>query len=289
MARTVEEINDYLVTQLTAELAAAGITITPATWSKRNLLRAITYANAICQATAEQLQDQYITEITDIQNKSASATAPWIQDKMFKFQYSATTPQVVQLNTTTLSYEYDTIVDALKIITACSVRSTIANQVLIKCAKGTTLGALSVGELAAAQTYIDTIGTAGIVYTVQSDNPDKLFIDADIYYDAAYAAVISTTVIDAINAYLTDLSLTKFDGSLLVSDLERMIRNIDGVNDVVLQNVAARYDSQAFGSGIDLVLNGDWQNRKYLTGAGYIVEEDTAGQTFADSLNFIPE
>jgi hypothetical protein len=68
-----------------------------------------------------------------------------------------------------------------------------------------------------------------------------------------------------------------------------MIRNIEGVNDVVLQNVAARYDSQAFGAGIDLVLNGDWQNRKYLTGAGYIIQEDTAGQTFADSLNFIPE
>ena len=39
-----------------------------------------------------------------------------------------------------------------------------------------------------------------------------------------------------------------------MTDLEGFIRNIEGVNDVLLKNVRGREDSAAFSAGIDLIL-----------------------------------
>jgi hypothetical protein len=287
MARTVQECNDYIVTNLVTEFAAVGITIDPNLWSKRNLLRNICYTFAIAQSLFEQLADISIAAMQDIQTKSAAATKAWIQDKMFKFQYSATTPQYVQM--VNGIPQYPVVNDTLKIITACSVATSVTQTVNIKVAKGDPLSALAAGELTAAQDYIDTIGTAGINYVVLSDDADKLYIEANIYYRGSYAAVIQANVIDAIDAYLLNLSRTDFNGYIYVADLVKMIDNIEGVNDVELVNVKARYDSQSFGAGIDLVTAGDVVQRRYLAGAGYLIQEDTVGYTFADSLTFIAE
>jgi len=93
MARTIEECNAYILSNLTTEFASIGITINTATWSKRNLLRVICYVIAIAQSVAEQMYDVAIAKMQAIQNVSAAATALWLQDAVFKFQYSATTPQ----------------------------------------------------------------------------------------------------------------------------------------------------------------------------------------------------
>lgn len=287
MARTVAECNQYIVNNLVTQFASVGITIDPNNWSKRNLLRNICYAFAIAQALFEQLADQSIAEMEDIQSKSVAATKPWIQDKMRKFQYSATDPQVLQLVNNVP--QYPEVKEDLQIITACSVYTTVQQQVIIKVAKGSPFAALATGELTAAQDYIDTIGTAGIVYVVTSTAADRLYIKANVYYQGIYAAVIQTTVIDAINAFLTDLSETNFDGYLFIAKLLEAIRSVEGVNDVALEDVSARYSAQAFGAGTDLVVGFDLLQRRYLTGAGYIIEEDTAGETFADKITFIAE
>lgn len=287
MARTVQECYDYIVTNLVTQMANAGITITPSLWSKRNLLRNICWTFAIAQSLFEQLADISIAKMEDIQSKSAAATKAWIQDKMFRFQYSATTPQLVQIINGVP--QYPTEIDDFKIITACAVSSTVTQIVKIKVAKGNPLQALAVGELTAAQDYIDTIGTAGVTYQVQSDDPDRLYIKANIYYKGTYAAVIQTNVIDAIDAWLLNLSRTDFNGYIYVADLLKMIDNIEGVIDVELEDVKARYDAQAWGTGVDLVLSGDVLQRRYLAGAGYIIQEDTPTYTFADTLTFIPQ
>lgn len=223
----------------------------------------------------------------DIKTKSAAETKAWIHDKMIKFQYSVTTPQYVQM--VNGIPQYPVVNDTLKIITACSVATSVTQTVNIKVAKGDPLSALAAGELTAAQDYIDTIGTAGINYVVLSDDADKLYVEANIYYRGSYSAVIQANVIDAIDAYLLNLSRTDFNGYIYVADLVKMIDNIEGVNDVELVNVKSRYDSQSFGTGIDLVIAGDVVQRRYLAGAGYLIQEDTVGYTFADSLTFIAE
>jgi hypothetical protein len=287
MARTIEECNAYILSNLTTEFASIGITINTATWSKRNLLRVICYVIAIAQSVAEQMYDVAIAKMQAIQNVSAAATALWLQDAVFKFQYSATTPQnlVIINNVPT----YATINENLRIVTACSVNTTVTNQVNIKVAKGNPLAALTSGEKTALQTYVVSKGAAGITYNVISNNPDRLYLSADIYYQGTYSTVISQTVIDALNNFLTNLSKANFNGNILISDVENLIRNVDGVNDVVIDRMAIRESTQAVFGGTDMVLAGDWINRKMQFSAGYAIQEDTATYTFADTLNFNAE
>ena len=287
MARTVAECNQYIVNNLVTHFATVGITINPTLWSKRNFLRLICYSFAIAQALYEQLADNSIAEMEDIQNKSAAATKPWIQDKMFKFQYSATNPQYVQIVNGIPGYP--TVDENLKIITACAVTTTVTQNVKVKVAKEDPFVALSAPEITAAQDYIDTIGTAGITYIVTSLDADKIWIEADIWFKGSYNAVIQTNVINALNAFLLNLSKTDFSGFIYVADIINCIKAVEGVNDVTLNDVQCRSDAQAFGAGIDLVIGADVVLRKYPSVAGYIIQEDTVGQTFADTLNFIAE
>lgn len=287
MARSLAEINSYIVSAVVTNFAAIGITIDPTLWSKRNILRAICYTVAISQALVEQLQDAFMAAIESTVAAAAAASYAWIQAKMFEFQYSSTDPQFVTLIDTVPVYP---VVDpTLRLITACSVTSDKSNTVSIKVAKGSPLQALASLELSSAQGYINTIGTAGIIYNAISLNPDQIYIDADIYYQGQYASVIQTTVIAAITAWLANLSVVNFDGKIKMSDLEDTIRTIPGVNDVVLNNVRARADAVLFAAGIDLIVNDQIIQRSYSTAAGYLIPEATTGKTLMDSLNFITE
>ncbi len=287
MARTVQQCYEYITTNLTTEFATYGITITPSSWSKRNVLRNICYVYAIAQALFEQLNDLAIEQMNEIQSISAAATPLWIQNKMFKFQYSATNPQVLQIINDVPAYP---VVDEdLRIIKGCSVTTTVVNSVIIKTAKGSPLEPLAVGEVSAAQTYIDQLGTAGINYTVLSLDSDKLYVEAEVFYQGLYSPVIQTTVISALDSYLENLSVNNFNGYVYALDIERVIRSVAGVNDVVVNRVSGRYDAQAVFGGIDLVLANELINRRYQTGAGYIIQEDTPSYTFADTLTFTAE
>ena len=283
MARTIAQIQAQIVATKQAQPELAGLTST----SKRAIWNLWTFVIATCIGIFEQLLDSFLTSVETQVNASAGASILWLQAKMFQFQYDATTPQVVQLINTVPQYP---VVDATKqIITACSVTSSLSNQVTIKVAKSNPYVALVSAELTAAQSYINTIGAAGITYTVISLNPDKLYVQASIYYQGQYSTVIQQNVIAAINSFLQNLSITNFNGSMKISDLEGVIRNVAGVNDVILNNVKGRDDASTFANGVDLVLNNTVISRQWDTVAGYIVQETTSGNTFADSLIFIAQ
>lgn len=293
MARTVAQIQQTMMDAITAnpdlQYTDENNIVRPLTYntSARAIFRAFTFITATAIAFLEQLMDLYVTTIEGIVARSPGASALWVQDKMFKFQYDATTPQIVQLINTVP--QYPTVDETKRIITACSVTSNVANTVNIKVAKSNPYTALSTLELNAAQSYIDTIGVAGIDYNVISLPADKLYIQADVYYLGQYSAVISTTTIATINNYLQMLSQQYFDGKLQMSDLESVIRNSTGVVDVVLRNVRARADATPFANSTYYVQNNAVVTRLFNPAAGYIVEETTSGQTFADSLNFIAQ
>ena len=287
MARTVAAIQTQIETELVANFAAVGVTIDPTKWSKRNMMRLFCYIFAVSTAYLEQLMDVLKTSLEATASQSAAASPLWIQAQMFEFQYSATDPQIIQLINTVPQYP---VVDATKrIITACSVTSTTSNEVTIKVAKSDPFQALATAELSAAQGYINYLGTAGINYTVVSLDADRIYIDANIYYQGQYSSVIQANVIAAIDAFLQNLSITNFDGSLKMTDLENVIRNVQGVNDVVLVNVRGRAAADPFANGIDLILNQKVVQRLWNTVAGYCIQEDTVGETFTDTLNFVVE
>ena len=287
MARSVAEINTIIVNNLVTQFASAGITINPVTWSTRNLLRLICYTVAIAQATLEQLWDVAIATMTAIQEKAIAGSYAWLQDRIFKFQYSPTVPQLLVMSS---GYPvYANIDPTLRIINACAITSTISNQVNVKVATGSPLAALTTAQKNALTAYLGNIGIAGITYNVISKTSDKLYVEATIYYQGSYSAIIQTNVIDGITDYLTNLSKTRFGGDILMSDLEVFVRGIDGVTDVVFERVSCRTNAQSLFAGIDLILGADLINRKYVIDAGYMIPETTVGSTFADKLTFIAE
>lgn len=283
MARTVAEIQAEIIAYKEAQADLAGLTST----SHRAIWILWTFVVASAIAIFEQLQDLYLATVEAVVARSAGASFLWVQDKFFKFQYSATDPQVIQLIDTVP--QYPVVNEALRIITACSVTSSVSNEVNIKVAKEDPYTALSGPELSAAQSMIDTIGVAGIIYNVISLAADKIYINANVYYKGQYSSVIEDLVITALNNYLQTLSKINFNGEIKMSDLEGVIRVVEGVNDVVMLNVKGRADAVVFASGTYFIQNSTLVTRLWNPAAGYIVQEDTAGQTFADSLNFISQ
>jgi hypothetical protein len=280
MARSVNEIQQEIISlvQATPELAEASST------SKRAIWRLWTYVVAVTINLYEQLQDLFRTEVESIVALSAPQTPQWVQDRVFKFQYSATDPQVIQL--IDLVPQYPNVNPALRIVTRCSVKTNLSGRVNIKAAKSEPPAPLDSLEIDALQSYINVIGVAGINYAVVSSDSDKLYIEADIYYIGSYSAVISANVIASIESYLSTLP---FDGSMKLLDLEIAIRNTVGVNDVFFKNVKARKDSTPLSGASALVLNNTVISRQWPTVSGYIVGETTSGSTLADTLNFIAE
>jgi hypothetical protein len=281
MARSVSLIQQQILDNIAADSTLGGVLTST---SKRAIYRLLAYVVAVAIALHEQLIDVFTASIEATAAAAAPATAAWLQKQVFQFQYSATTPQTVQLNTATLAPAYPTTDTTLQIVTQCSVKTDITGVVRVKVAKASPPVALTSGELSALQTYINTIGVAGVSYLAVSQNSDKLYVQADIYYDGQYSAIIQANVIAAITAFLQALP---FDGTLLLSNLTAAIKAVTGVKDVVLQNVVARDDGTALGSGTYLVLGADVQARLWNTVSGYIVGETTTGSTLADTLNFI--
>lgn len=278
MARTIEQIQSAIITdiQATPELAEANST------SKRAIWRLFAYVQASAILLLEQIIDTFITANELKISQGIPATASWLNSKVLEFQYSATNPQIVQL--VNFVPVYPVVDKSLRLITRCSVVTTLSSQVIIKVAKNDPPVALTSTELSSLQSYINQIGVIGVNYNTQSLTSDKLYIDAEVYFDGQYSTVISARVISAINTFLSTLS---FNGILKVSDIELAIRSVVGVSDVLLKNVKMRSDVTPFTGGTFLIQNNTVISRIFPTISGYIVGETTTGNTFTDKLTFI--
>lgn len=281
MARTVNEIQSELIANVQADpVLSTQLTST----SRRAIWRLWTFVFAVSINILEQLMDVFKASVESIVNVASPQTAQWLQQKVFEFQYDAANPQVIQL--IDLVPQYPVVNEDLRIVTRCSVKTSLAGAVTVKVAKSTVPEPLTNDELVALQSYVNYLGVAGIAYSVTSTNSDKLYIEADVYYDGTYSSIIQSRVIDSINAYLSALP---FDGSLKLTDLEAAIRNTTGVNDIVFKNVIARADGVVIGLGTYLVTDNQYVGRLWPTVSGYIVGDPTPGYTFAETINFIAE
>lgn len=233
----------------------------------------------------EQLWDIYKAELETQISAAAVGSNAWLQSKVMKFQYSASTPQVLAVDSN-FAINYPTIDTTLQIITRCSVTTTSQRVCLVKVAKSGPPVALSAPELSSLSGFLSDLNFAGVNYVAQSLTSDKIYIDADIYYNGQYASTISANVITAINAYLASIP---FDGKIKLMSLIDAIQAVTGVTDVVLKNVAIRADATAFANKTYLVQNKTSIIPLYQMYAGYATEETTSGYTFTDTLVFIAQ
>jgi hypothetical protein len=242
---------------------------------------------ASCIAIFEQLQDRFKIDLETIAYNTPPNTPQWTREKIFKFQYDATTPQVAVLDTTTFVVDYPTINTAYNIISRCAIVTENNLNVSVKVAKNTPPVQLTTPEETALAAYIDTWGSVGLSYNIINQPSDKLEVVADIYYDSQYSAVISTNVEAAINNYMANLP---FNGIISNQSIVDAVQLVVGVQNVKLTRVLVRRNSVSYGAGVTLYnLPTGVDAVKYQTYAGYVEEETTSGHTFADTLNYIAQ
>ena len=123
-------------------------------------------------------------------------------------------------------------------------------------------------------------------YVVTSTPADLLSIRATIYYQGQFAGVIKTNVITAIRTFLSSIP---FNGKMKLTDLQEAILAVQGVNDVLFDDVRARDNATPFTDGTYLVQNQLVISHQWSTISGYMVEETTTGETFNDTLTFTAE
>jgi hypothetical protein len=225
MARTIAEIQLQMDSEQALQTGLSGLD-SPSQSAIYTLWK---YITASCIYYFEVLLDLYVSEIETKIANAPVGTVQWLKAQCLKFQYSATVPQVVNIGTDFVP-AYNPIDTDLQIITRCSVK-TLPNQIVsIKVAKGTTPSALSVAELNSFKGYLTDICFAGVQYSAISVASDKLYVQAQIYYNGQYASVISANVITALETYMANLP---FDGYVRVSAIEDAIQSVTGVTDVV--------------------------------------------------------
>ena len=284
MARTVDEILAQMATAKASKTELNGLD-SPSQVSRWNLFL---YIVAVCTAVFEQVLDIRNTAVENLVAASKPSTPAYIKHQVLNlFQYDATTPQVLILNN--FAPTYAIINTDLNIITRCSISTLGDKSVEIKVAKENPPVPIIAGESAALSTFLDNILPPGISYNLISVNPDNIYVEADVIYNGTYAPTIQDNVKTALTDFYGTLSSDiSFNGVLLVSDIEKVIKNTEGVIDVVIKKVYGREDSATFVAGtkiFDLSLGINLGS--YQMYAGYGVEETTSGKTLNDSLNFV--
>lgn len=234
----------------------------------------------------EQLFDILKSSLEATALKSVSGTPSWIRQRVLEFQYDAVTPQIAQIINNQITYP--TVDSTKRIISRVSVKTNGVGAADVKVAQQEPPIQLDSGMALALAGYLNTLDFAGITINLVNDVADKLYVEANVFYDGQFSATIQNDVETSINNYLLNLSsVDNFDGTVKVSDVEKAIKDTPGVIDVKLISIRARQDTTVFASAsliYDLATSVNVLS--WPTVAGYIVEETTSGKTFADKITY---
>ena len=235
----------------------------------------------------DQFFDQFKADVAVIESTRSYGHPLWWQDKMKEFQYGDTI-QALEVDTPfgkqTIP-QYATIDESKQIIKFVAVVPISSGTSLIKVAKDDGSGnpiPLNNSELDAVKIYINSLQVMGAFITATSKPSDKVKYAFDIYYNPQVIASDGSLITDAgvfpfeyaINIHHTKL---RFDGTIVIEDLEAELRKVNGYVDHLRTAFDARPDAGSF-------LPFD---RFYTSNSGY-VEIDVAFP-LSNTLNYIPD
>lgn len=269
MARSVSTIKQEMIDYKNSQSSLDNLNST----SQTAIWNLLFYVVAVAIYTFEVLLDLFKTEVETTVAQAVPNTASWFQAKVLEFQYgdNITLQNFVPI--------YDPVNTDNQIITRCSIKETVNGLIQVKVAKGTVLEPLTSLEQSALKSYLKTIAYAGAKINVISQDADKVYIAADIYFDAEYIlADLKTNVFAAINNYLNNI---EFDGTFRKSKLEDAIQSVTGIIDVNIIDIKIRDYATSFS------LSNPSVSVFTEIAAGYVEEEDTVGYTFTDTINFV--
>lgn len=272
MARSIAEIKEVIRLKKNDYPTLSPILFKEEGGSIVGILNNIADVVAINQNLHEQIFDTYTANIDNSINNGVLQTDAWLRSKVLDFQYSATNPQYVQLDTDTFTANYPIENDELKIITRCAVVTQGGGVVSVKVAKSDPPTALSGAEVTALESYLDIVSCAGIKPVVISEASDKLTVTATIYYDGQFFDTIQQDCEDAINNYLENLP---FNGEYQIIKMIDALQLVGGFKDIVVSSVGARRDS---------VVGFTTVTRNYNPYSGYLTEDGSS--TFASTITY---
>ena len=279
MSRSIQQIQQGILDSVATFPALSGLT-SPSQVAIYNLW---SYITATGMNLEEVLWDTFQNNLEAEILVAPIGTDYWVNQQVLKFQYDSVTPQIVYLTSGFTPY-YPVIDVAKQIITRSSVKTQPSRNVSVKVAKSNPPVKLSTPELSSLKGYLDTISFAGVQYTAFSFDADNLLFGAQIYYNGQYASTISADTLSAFNNYMLNIP---FDGFVINSKIEEALLAVNGVSDVVLNNVAVRPSTSTIANTQYLIKNNLEIQRRYPLYAGYCINETTAGYTFADLVQFI--
>ena len=286
MARNTGLIQSQILNAIASDPILSGLNSPSST----AIYKLIAFIIATSQATEEQLNDLFVTQVENQVNVLPPTTLQYAQANSFLFQYNTLIPQVIQFNTATQVPYYPTINPSYRLITNCSVVEALnAPTVYLKVAKGgsstTVPQALAPLELQAFQNYWNTIKPVGIKYQCASLPADRIATEYRITYQGAYSSVIQATLLAAYNTYLFNIP---FGGVVKKVDIDVALRAVPGVIDLVCEAMTPRPNSEAFGVGAQrMVLMTTILRPEYICASGYIIDEDTPGWDFLSNLTLV--
>jgi hypothetical protein len=287
MARTLEAIKQEIKTNIRTYPSLDNFLFPEEGGSQVSVFNVIIYVVSAALYTLEVMIDILQSNIQAIADSAPSGNPKWVQRQILNFQYG----DVVTLTDFVPGYAVED--DDAKIVTRCSVKQLGSGVVAIKVAKGTapSLEPLSAPELTALEDYYfgtsttEGIGFAGVRTSFINLEPDRLRVEANIYFLGQYVeATVKTAVITAIDDFLATFQDEAFDGTVFMNKLVDAIQAVAGVSRVELLDVKARAQTVALGSATDIDIQG-----YYTTVAGYIISEDTASNTLDDTITMIEE
>lgn len=275
MARSISTIKATITAEKNTKPVLAPILFAEEGGSKVGVLNTFADVIAIATNVHEQMFDAYKEDIEEVAKNAVPGTENWLNTKVKEFQYSASNPQYIEF--TDFIPQYPIVDTALQIITRSAVVSLGNGRITVKAAKSDPPVKLLTAEKTALQQYIDNILPAGPYVTVLSEDSDKIYVNASVYYDGQFIDSIQDNVEKALEDYLANLD---FNGTILVSKIQDAIQAVAGVNDVVITQVRARKDVTVFASASIVT-------RQWVTDSGYAEQETTSGNTWSDTITYI--
>ena len=258
MARTIAEIYDEMI----AEKANFGVLdgLQPTVDTTQSLLsdltstskvaiwRLIFYIAAVAIWTHEKLFDSHKQEITDLIAAQRLGSLQWYVAQAKKYQHGDS----LSWNDSTYRFEYIALNSDKQIISQAAAIE-VGGKLVVKVAKNGTSGLvpLSSAEKTAFSEYMDKIKFAGTRVQVITEQADDLQLDMHVVYDPlvlsntgeSFENAGSFPVEAAVKNFIQYLP---FNAALVINELEVAIKQVEGVNDVIIKDAQARFGSIPF-------------------------------------------
>jgi len=195
-----------------------------------------------------------VKEVEEIRDSAFTGSAVWYSNEAKKFQYGDVVGVSEETNYKPSYKEIDT---AKQIIGNVAVED-ISGKVVLKI-RGKNSDILTEDELNSFIGYINNIKFIGTKIAIQNDEADKLkLIGSIIYKSGKVVSEIRTNVENSISDFIKNIP---FNSYLVVNDLIKTVRAIDGVVNFEINTIQAKASNTLVFSNV---------THKYRAFAGYL-------------------